>query len=92
MALVTLSCLIAVLISYLGFRTRKLVTATCYTVLGVANKMLTVLANAMIWSHHASLAGVMSLVVCLMGATFYKQARHGARARGRGRARARARG
>ena len=72
--LLVLSCIIGVAISYLGWRARSLVTATCYTVLGVANKMLTVLANAMVWDQHASLTGVMFLVVCLLGATGYKQA------------------
>ena len=46
----------------------------CYTVLGVANKMLTVLANAMIWDQHASMVGILFLVVCLAGAAGYKQA------------------
>ena len=31
-------------------------TATCYTVLGVANKMVTVLINLLIWDEHAGLA------------------------------------
>ena len=72
--LLVLSCAIGVAISYLGWRARSLVTATCYTVLGVANKMLTVLANAMVWDQHASLTGVVFLVVCLVGAAGYKQA------------------
>ena len=46
------SLVIGVAISYLGWRARSLVTATCYTVLGVANKMLTVLANAMVRAQH----------------------------------------
>ena len=68
------SCVIGVAISYLGWRARSLVTATCYTVLGVANKMFTVLANAMVWDQRASLTGVLFLVVCLVGAAGYKQA------------------
>ena len=34
-----------------------MITATCYTVLGVANKMATVLINCLIWDKHASLLG-----------------------------------
>ena len=45
-SLLLVSCAVGVAISYLGWRARSLVTATCYTVLGVANKMLTVLGNA----------------------------------------------
>ena len=36
--------------------------------------MLTVLANLMLWDKHASAAGILSLVVCLLGAAMYKQA------------------
>ena len=68
------SCVIGVAISYLGWRARSLVTATCYTVLGVANKMFTVLANAMVWDQRASMTGILFLVVCLVGAAGYKQA------------------
>jgi multidrug transporter EmrE-like cation transporter len=73
-ALLLISCVIGVAISYLGWRARSLVTATCYTVLGVANKMLTVLANAMVWDQHASITGLFFLCVCLVGAVGYKQA------------------
>ena len=73
-SLVLCSCVIGVAISYLGWRARSLVTATCYTVLGVANKMLTVLVNMLIWDKHASLGGVLWLCVCLAGATAYQQA------------------
>merc|ERR1719353_343468 len=72
--LLVLSCAVGVAISYLGWRARSLVTATCYTVLGVANKMLTVLANAMVWDQRASLTGIIFLCVCLVGAAGYKQA------------------
>ena len=118
-AMISLSCVVGVAISYLGWRARSLVTATCYTVrslslarslarhaphalhalhalhaphaeagpqahllrrtasprqlLGVANKMLTVLANSLIWDQHASLAGCVFLAVCLTGAIGYKQ-------------------
>ena len=72
--LLVTSCVIGVAISYLGWRARSLVTATCYTVLGVANKMFTVLANAMVWDQRASLTGMLFLVVCLVGAAGYKQA------------------
>ena len=66
--------MIGVSIAYTGWRARSLITATCYTVLGVANKMLTVLANVLIWDKHASIYGIVSLAVCLLGASSYKQA------------------
>ena len=73
-SLLLLSCVIGVAISYLGWKARSLVTATCYTLLGVANKMLTVLANAMVWDNRASLNGMFFLCICLVGAAGYKQA------------------
>ncbi|KAL1518611.1 hypothetical protein AB1Y20_002899 [Prymnesium parvum] len=69
----TLSCVVGVAISYLGWRARSLVTATCYTVLGVANKMLTVFFNVVMWDQHASALGIFSLAVCLAGAAAYQQ-------------------
>ena len=69
--LVTISCVIGVSISYTGWRARSLITATCYTVLGVANKMLTVLANAFVADDRASAVGVGCLVACLLCAAAY---------------------
>ena len=69
--LVTVSCVIGVSISYTGWRARSLITATCYTVLGVANKMLTVLANAFVADDRASAVGVGCLVACLLCAAAY---------------------
>ncbi len=71
--LVLLSCVVGVAISFLGFQARSLVSATCFTVLGVANKMATVTANVLLWDHHASAAGILCLAVCLLGAAAYQQ-------------------
>jgi len=68
------SCVVGLVISFSGWWCRSLVTATCYTVLGVANKMATVLVNMLIWDQHASATGVAWLGVCLLGATAYQQA------------------
>ena len=72
--LLLLSCVFGTAISYFGFRARKEVTATCFTVVGVFNKMLTVLANLLLSAQHASPAGIASLLVCILAATGYKQA------------------
>lgn len=69
-----LSCVFGIAISFTGWRCRALVSATCYTVLGVANKMLTVLANIIIWDEHATPAGLACLVGCLCCATAYRPA------------------
>jgi drug/metabolite transporter (DMT)-like permease len=72
-ALLLLSCVIGVAISYLGWKSRQTVTASCYTVVGVANKMATVLANVLIWDQHASVSGILFLMLCLAGAVGYQQ-------------------
>lgn len=38
------------------------------------NKMLTVTANVLIWDKHASLSGIGSLAMCLLGGSLYQQA------------------
>merc|ERR1712087_1084258 len=73
-ALLATSCIIGVAISFYGWYCRSLITATCYTVLGVANKMMTVTINLLIWDQHASSTGILSLVVCLIAAAGYTQA------------------
>mmetsp|Transcript_38023 Transcript_38023/g.125977 ORF Transcript_38023/g.125977 Transcript_38023/m.125977 type:complete len:362 (-) Transcript_38023:259-1344(-) len=73
-ALYALSCLFGIAISFTGWRCRALVSATCYTVLGVANKMLTVLVNVAIWEDHATPAGIACLAGCLLCAAAYRPA------------------
>lgn len=48
-------------ISFAGFKCQQVITATGYTVVGVMNKMLTVLINVLIWDKHASAVGISSL-------------------------------
>jgi solute carrier family 35 len=61
-------------ISFAGFKCNQVITATAYTVVGVMNKMLTVLINVLIWDKHASAVGIGSLAVCLLGGSLYEQA------------------
>lgn len=68
------SCAVGMGISWAGFKCQSLITATSYTVVGVMNKMITVTVNVLIWDEHASVAGVASLCVCLMGGALYQQA------------------
>jgi len=69
-----LSCVAGVGISWAGFKCQQLITATAYTVVGVMNKLLTVLVNALIWDRHASPLGIAALCVCLGGGALYQQA------------------
>jgi GDP-mannose transporter len=58
-------------ISFFGFSTRRLLSATAFTVLGCTNKLLTLLVNTLIWDEHASLWGQASLLVCIGGGVAY---------------------
>jgi drug/metabolite transporter (DMT)-like permease len=73
-ALCVLGCLIGTGIGYSGWWCRGKVSATSFTLIGVLNKCLTVIANTLIWDNHASPAGIASLFLCLIGGSFYQQA------------------
>ena len=70
----TLSCVAGVGISWAGFKCQQVITATAYTVVGVLNKLLTVLVNSLIWDKHAPPLGIAALCVCLGGGALYQQA------------------
>jgi len=69
-----LSSIVGVAIGYSSWNARSLVSATSFTLVGVVNKFLTILVNLMIWDKHANMKGIFGLLVCLGGATFYRQA------------------
>ena len=68
------SCVIGTLISFSGFWCQSMITATAYTVVGVMNKMLTVMVNTIIWDKHASPTGIAALTVCILSGSMYRQA------------------
>ncbi|CAI5476658.1 unnamed protein product [Closterium sp. Yama58-4] len=70
---VALSCVFGLTISFFGFAARKAVSATAYTVVGVTNKLLTVLINILIWDKHAQAPGLVALLVCIFGGVLYQQ-------------------
>ena len=71
---IALSCVVSVVIAYAGWNCRKLVSAACYTVLGVGNKILTILVNNLIWRQFAAPLSNICLLVCLVAAVCYQQA------------------
>lgn len=70
---VVLSCAFGFSISYFGMSCRRAISATGFTVLGVVNKLLTVVINLVIWTKHASAAGTLGLLICIFGGVFYQQ-------------------
>jgi solute carrier family 35 protein len=62
------SATLGVAIAYFSFLARASVSATYFTVIGNTCKVLTVFINVMMWDLHATMGGLASLFVCLIGA------------------------
>ncbi|CAF1981909.1 BnaC07g15290D [Brassica napus] len=70
---VGLSCLFGLAISFFGFSCRRGISATGFTVLGIVNKLLTVVINLVIWDKHSSFIGTLGLLICMFGGVMYQQ-------------------
>ncbi|KAL1813868.1 hypothetical protein DCAR_0626253 [Daucus carota subsp. sativus] len=70
---VGLSCLFGLAISFFGFSCRKAISATGFTVLGIVNKLLTVVINLVIWDKHSTFVGTIGLLICMSGGVMYQQ-------------------
>ncbi|KAJ8559723.1 hypothetical protein K7X08_003781 [Anisodus acutangulus] len=70
---VALSCLFGLAISFFGFSCRRAISATGFTVLGIVNKLLTVVINLVIWDKHFKLIGTVGLLICMSGGVMYQQ-------------------
>ncbi|WOL14465.1 hypothetical protein Cni_G23245 [Canna indica] len=70
---VALSCLFGLAISFFGFSCRRAISATGFTVLGIVNKLLTVVINLVIWDKHSTLIGTIGLLICMFGGVLYQQ-------------------
>ncbi|KAI5017600.1 hypothetical protein ZWY2020_042488 [Hordeum vulgare] len=70
---VALSCIFGLAISFFGFSCRRAISATGFTVLGIVNKLLTVVINLLIWDKHSSLVGTIGLLICMSGGVLYQQ-------------------
>ena len=55
------SCLLSAGIGFTSWWCRSLVSATSFTVIGVVNKVLTVLLNILVWNKHSSTMGTIFL-------------------------------
>ena len=70
----SISCVMGTALSYLGWQMRMMMSATSFTVVGVLNKVLTVILNGMIWPDHALWSSKIGLLFSLVGGSFYQQA------------------
>jgi GDP-mannose transporter len=73
LSILLVSCVMGVGISYAGFNCQRVVSGTSYAIIGIMNKMLTILINLFIWDNHASNAGIGSLMLCVVGGIMYEQ-------------------
>ncbi|CAA0835573.1 GDP-mannose transporter GONST3 [Striga hermonthica] len=74
---VGLSCLFGLAISFFGFSCRRAISATGFTVLGIVNKLLTVVINLVIWDKHSTVVGTVGLLICMGGGVMYQQSTSG---------------
>ncbi|KAG6419682.1 hypothetical protein SASPL_116191 [Salvia splendens] len=74
---VGLSCLFGLTISFFGFSCRKAISATGFTVLGIVNKLLTVVINLVIWDKHSTVVGTIGLLICMGGGIMYQRSTSG---------------
>jgi len=72
---VFMSCVLGIGISIVGFMAREAISATSFSVVGNMNKVLTVFINYFIWDNHASVQGLLSLFICLIGGAYYAKVR-----------------
>ncbi|KAK6929816.1 Sugar phosphate transporter domain [Dillenia turbinata] len=70
---VGLSCLFGLSISFFGFSCRRAISATGFTVLGIVNKLLTIVINLVIWDKHSTFIGTVGLLICMIGGVMYQQ-------------------
>ena len=67
------ACVMGTALSYLGWQMRTIMSATSFTVVGVLNKVFTVLLNGMYWPDHAVWSSTIGLMLSLVGGSFYQQ-------------------
>ena len=68
------SCAMGVGISYSGWKTRTVITATTFTLVGVLNKMATIAFTVVVWPADASFASIAALVFCILFGLLYQDA------------------
>jgi GDP-mannose transporter len=68
-----ISCVMGTALSYLGWKMRTMMSATSFTVVGVLNKVLTIVLNGMYWPDHVLWSSTIGLLFSLVGGSFYQQ-------------------
>jgi len=77
---VFVTCVLGTAISFSAWGTRTQLSATSFTVLGVACKLATVLINLTVWEHHASYTAQLPILLCMFSSVAYQQSTKKAKA------------
>ena len=72
--LVVSTCALGLGMSYLSFAVREQISATSFSILGNVCKLATILINHLVWDKHASGAGTLSVIFCIVSSAIYRQA------------------
>jgi len=67
-SLLTFSLVLGTAIGYSSWWCRDKISATSFTIIGVLNKCFTITLNLLIWETHATVFGIASIFLCLVGA------------------------
>mmetsp|Transcript_12794 Transcript_12794/g.30875 ORF Transcript_12794/g.30875 Transcript_12794/m.30875 type:complete len:316 (-) Transcript_12794:203-1150(-) len=68
------SCAMGVGISYSGWRSRSVITATTFTLVGVLNKMATIAFTVVVWPNDTSALSIVSLIFTILFGLLYQDA------------------
>jgi len=66
------SCFAGVGIGYSSWRLRALISPTAFGLVGVLNKMATIVFGVVLWPHEFSLLGSAAVIGCIAFGTFYR--------------------
>jgi len=65
------SCILGTALAWSGTALRARVSATTFTVVGVACKVATELVNYFMWERHANQSGLLALLACFVGSLLF---------------------
>jgi hypothetical protein len=68
---VLLSCFLGTALAWGGTALRVRISATSFTVVGVACKVVTEIVNLVMWEKHASELGLLALAACFLGSILF---------------------
>lgn len=71
---VLFSCIAGFLTSVANSFARKMLEAASFSMLGVANKFITIGLNVLLWKYHSSLAATFELIFAVAGTVLYSRA------------------